>query len=128
MYCVESCIEIRRYLTRELTEAKIGRSLSESLQAMRAALRAFVDEAGPDEYHFRRNGIGYFFAALGELRSRVGMHVAVIAEKYNIEVGPDLINILPPSPDNDLSIIPGLDDIGQINGNFEFPPLRPEDI
>ena len=52
MECVYSAIEIRRFLTEELTKAKPGRSLDESLRAMRTAMRAFVEAAGPDAIRF----------------------------------------------------------------------------
>jgi hypothetical protein len=53
-----------------------------------------------------------FSLALGELRSLVGLHLAVIAHQYGIEVEPDLARILPPdiSADNDPSILPGWED------------------
>lgn len=47
LHCVRSAIEIRRFLTEELTNAKPGKSLAESIRAMRTAMRAFVDAAGP---------------------------------------------------------------------------------
>lgn len=54
-----------------------------------------------------------FSLALGELRSRIGFHVALIADQYGIEIEPGLALILPPdvSADNDLSIIPGWEDL-----------------
>jgi hypothetical protein len=36
---------------------------------------------------------------LGELRSAVGLHLAVIAVKYGLEIEDDLGAILPPEPD-----------------------------
>jgi hypothetical protein len=113
--CVHSAIEIRHFLTEELTRAKPGHSLAESLRAMRTAARAFVETAGPGARNF-----GYhdgamtdrFSLALGELSSLVGIHLAVIADQYNIEVEPELARILPPdvAADDDPSIIPGWED------------------
>jgi hypothetical protein len=114
--CVHSAIEIRHFLTEELTKAKPGRSLAESLRAVRTAMRAFVDAGGPGARNFRYHD-GYmtdqFSMALGELRSRVGLHLAVIADQYGIEVEPDLKRIFPPevAPDNDPSILPGWEDL-----------------
>ncbi|HET9893576.1 MAG TPA: DUF6650 family protein [Streptosporangiaceae bacterium] len=112
-YCVQSAIEIRRFLSDELAEAKTGHSLEQSLRAMRTALRAFVDAAGPDAVYFRYHHghmTDQFSLALGELRSLVGMHLAVIADQHGIDIEPDLAQILPPdiASDNDLSFIPGL--------------------
>jgi hypothetical protein len=79
-YCVLSAVEVRRYLTDELAKAKPGRSLAESLRAMRVALRAFVAAAGP-EVDFDADRTDSFSVALGELRSLIGLHVAVIADQ-----------------------------------------------
>jgi hypothetical protein len=92
--CVRSAIEIRKFLTDELTRAKSGRSLADVLRAMRVATRAFVDAAGPDARNFRYRGgaqTDEFSLALGELRSRVGLHVALISGQYGIEVEPGLL-------------------------------------
>lgn len=116
MHCVRSAIEIRQFLTNELTRAKPGRSLAESVRAMRTAMRAFVEAAGPDARNFRYHGghqTDRFSLALGELRSHVGLHLAVIADQYGIEVEPNLAQILPPdvAADNDPSIVPGWEDL-----------------
>jgi hypothetical protein len=114
-YCVHSAQEVRHFLTNELTKAKPGRSLDESLRAIRSYLRAFVAAAGP-EADFgaddRADVTARFSLALGELRSLIGLHVAVIADQYGIEVEPDLKQIFPPdiSADNDRAIIPGWED------------------
>jgi hypothetical protein len=116
LYCVYSATEIRRFLTEELTKAKPGRSLAESLRAMRTAMRMFVDAAGPDASNFRYHHghmTDRFSLALGELRSQVGLHLAVIADQYGIEVEPDLAQIFPPdvAADNDPAILPGWEDL-----------------
>jgi hypothetical protein len=82
---------------------------------MRAATRAFVDAAGPSARNFRYHHgamTDEFSLALGELRSLVGLHVAVIADQYGIEVEPDLAQILPPDVwiDDDPSFLPGFED------------------
>jgi hypothetical protein len=116
VHCVHSAIEIRRFLTEELAKAKPGHSLVESLRAMRTAMRAFVDAAGPDASNFRYHHghmTDSFSLALGELRSRVGLHLAVIADQYGIEVEPHLAQILPPdvAADNDPAILPRWEDL-----------------
>ena len=110
--CVHSAIEIRHFLTEELTKAKPGRSLAESLRAVRTAMRAFVEAGGPRARNFRYHDghmTNQFSMALGELRSRVGLHLAVIADQYGTEVESDLKRIFPPevAADNDPSILPG---------------------
>jgi hypothetical protein len=103
MYCVSSANEMRHFLTSQLFQVKAGKSLATSIRAIRAALRAFVDAAGPDACNFRHRSMGHttdeFSLALGELRSRVGLQVALIADQYDIDVEPDLAQILPPAVD-----------------------------
>jgi hypothetical protein len=111
--CVRSAIEIRKFLTDELTRAKPGRSLSDSVRAMRVATRAFLNAAGPDARNFRYHGgaqTDEFSLALGELRSLVGLHVALISGQYGIEVEPGLAQILPPEVEDDPSFLPGFED------------------
>jgi len=90
-YCIRSAIEIWNYLTQELGSAKRGSSLSNSLRAIRAACRQFVEAGGPH----RRNFMGAapweadpFGLALGDLRTLVGVQVAMIASEYEVEVEP----------------------------------------
>lgn len=115
LHCVQSANEIRHFLTAQLNEAKAGHSLAQSLRAMRVALRAFVDAAGPDAEYFKWHDptqTDTFSRALGELQTLIGLHVAVIADQYGIEVEDDLARILPPTEhgDDDLSFIPGFDE------------------
>jgi hypothetical protein len=121
--CVNSAIEIRAFLTDELAKTKAGRSLADSLRAMRAAFRRFVDAAGPNARNFRRHsgppGAHQFSTALENLRALVGLHLAVIADRYGLEIEGDLAEILPPdaSADDDLSFVPGFGDstVGTLN-------------
>lgn len=114
MYSVSSANAMRHFLTAELFRAKDGKSLAMSIRAIRAALREFVDAAGPQARNFRnRHGGGMtdeFSLALGELRSRIGLHVALIAYHYGIEVEDELAQILPPPLDDDPSFESGFED------------------
>jgi hypothetical protein len=110
--CVRSALEIRRYLYDELAKAKPGKSLEQSMRAMRAAMRAFIDAAGPNAVNFRYHHAHMtdsFSLALGELRSLIGLHLAVIVDQYGIDLDDELAQILPPdiAVDRDLSFIPG---------------------
>lgn len=116
LHCVHSAIEIRKFLTDELTKAKPGKSLDSSLRAIRVACRRFVEAAGPDARDFRYHHgdqTDRFSLALGELHSLVGLHLAVIADQYGVEVEDDLAQILPPDTfaDDDLSFVPGFDQL-----------------
>jgi hypothetical protein len=69
MHCADSATQIRNFLTKELTNAKPGKSLEASLRAIRTACRNFVEAAGPDARNFRyQNGpqTDRFSLALGE--------------------------------------------------------------
>ena len=113
-YCVDSANRIRDFTTDQLTHAKAGKSLATSIRAIRTAVRAFVEAAGPRarNFSYRRDGAmtDEFSLALGELRSRVGLHVALIAYHYGIQVEDELQQILPPVEEDDPSIVLGFED------------------
>jgi hypothetical protein len=111
-YCVLSAIDARRFLTEQLGRPDLGKSLTGSLQGMRAAMRRFVEQAGPEAINFRHqhHGPDEFSVALGELRGVVGLHLAALAYHNNIEVEPSLASILPREDDGDPSWLPGFGD------------------
>jgi hypothetical protein len=112
LHCVQSANDIRRFLTDQLSQAKVGKSLEQSLRAMRAAAREFVEAAGPNARNFSydEGALNHEFGrALGRLQGLVGQHVALIADKYGIEVESELAQILPPMVDDDPSFVPGFE-------------------
>ncbi|MGA2470467.1 MAG: DUF6650 family protein [Solirubrobacteraceae bacterium] len=105
-HCVRSVLEIRHFLTRELTGGSIGNDLSGPLQAMRAACRKFLDGVDAEELRSERlrsrdvmGAAGWTFnQSLGELRGVIGLHVAQIAVRYGLEV-PDTLDVILPAQD-----------------------------
>ena len=104
-HCVQSVIEIRRFLTTELGNLSAKNSgLSEQLRAMRASCRRFLDTV---QNHGRGRTIhpyrgGYadqeFFTALGELRAAMGLRIGILAVMYGLSIEGELESILPPKP------------------------------
>ncbi len=72
---------------------------------MRAACRKFIETAGPNGRNFHGPHSGYgadrFGLALGDLRTAVGMQVALIASQHKIPVERELRQMLPPEDDGD---------------------------
>jgi hypothetical protein len=104
IHCVRSALAIGRFLTNEMGRSGIGRSLRASLSAMRAACRQFIEAAGPDACNFRRRQsvqADPFSMALGELQKLFGLHVAILAAGYDIDVEPQLRSIMQPALDDD---------------------------
>lgn len=105
-HCVQSVLEIRRVLTDEVGRSTGESDLVQSLRAMRAACRKFLDAVGRDDDIVRSGGqIGHwasweFNGALGELRGVFGLHVARIATEYGLSVEDDLARILPGGDDH----------------------------
>lgn len=113
MYCVQSAIASRVFLTEQLARAKPGKSLAMSIKAMRAAFRHFVEISGPNGRDFRNLRHGYwdtdpFSLALGELRGQVGQHLLLIAYHYGIEVEDELAAILPSIADDEPDELEGI--------------------
>lgn len=98
--CALSAIEIRRFLTEELAEVTEGSDLHKHLAAVRAACRTFLDHLPEAEEPIPLYGLASmrsfeFFMLLGELRSTIGQHVALMAAKWKINVENDLARVLP---------------------------------
>ncbi len=100
-YVVQSILEIRTRLTEDLEEISKSSILGESLTAMRAACRKFLDDIQKPKG--RRHWMGHHIINnLGELRALFGIHVARLACAYDLEVEKELSSILPPVPEDDV--------------------------
>ena len=101
-HCVDSVLEIRRFLTHELGSLGDRPELANNLRAMRAACRRFLDQTGPDvtagnvRHHRGGTPEWIFNQSLGELRGLVGAYVAVLADAYQLPVEDGLAQALPP--------------------------------
>jgi hypothetical protein len=93
--CVSAAAESRAFITAELTTAKPGESLASSLRAMRAALRTFVDAGGPGARNFTgsRRSLSYC-RALETLQALVGLQLATIVDRYDIQINPAIARML----------------------------------
>jgi hypothetical protein len=99
-YVIQSILEIRKRLTADLEEVTKSSILGESLTAMRAACRRFLDQV--QRRQAGRYSLGPdFIRCLGELRALFGVHVARLACAYDLEVKEELASILPPELDGD---------------------------
>ena len=100
-HCVESVHQIREMLTRELAALAQDSELAQSLRAMRAACRKFLQVTGTDRRiiefggHHGHYASWTFNGALGELRGVFGIHIAKVATAYGHDVEADLSRILP---------------------------------
>lgn len=108
-HCIQSVLEIRRFLTTELGTLGNG-DLASKLAAIRTACRKFLDtlESSSGQlapFHhgmFHRGSPEWVFAtALGEFRGAVGVLVAELAAKYHLDIDGELATILPGNPDTD---------------------------
>jgi hypothetical protein len=101
-HCVQSVLQIREFLTSKIAETPEKTELSNSLRAMRAACRKFLNTTGDPRGDIIRYGFhdGHwaswkFISALGELRGVFGVHVSKIAVAYGFDVENDLAAIIP---------------------------------
>jgi len=102
---VQSVLRIREFLTSELGRLTGDGQLDQSLRAMRAACRKFLDAVGPEDgpvvrHAFERHHYACweFNQAMGEMRGVFGIYIAILAATYGLDV------------ENGLSVIvPGLD-------------------
>ncbi len=99
-YCIQSVIEIRQFLSKEIGGLSANSKLSSHLRGIRAACRKFLDTVQENSYrclnpHRPSPSGARFFTALGELRASIGIHVAAIAVSYGLDIEGDLKSILP---------------------------------
>ncbi len=95
-YVMDSIIEIRQRLTKDLEQISRSSVLGESISAMRASCRKFLTDTQDDpkhRHHWRMEG--HIWQALGELRAICGLHIARIACAYDLEIEEQLMPILP---------------------------------
>ena len=103
--CVRSVLDIRRFLTTEISGLAADSELAKHLRGIRAACRKFLDDtdhrsrrvAHPHRSGWHEAG---FFTQSGELRAAIGMHVAAIAVMYGVDVEGELAGVLPSSDED----------------------------
>lgn len=107
--CVQSVLQIREFLTETLGSGGIADELTGPLRLVRRYCVRFLDRVGAtedrhDDHGPRRHLFreprwamhDYWFGeALGELRSGVGLQVAIVAAAYGLDVEDDLARTLP---------------------------------
>lgn len=95
-HCVRSVIDIRRFLTDEIGKLDVDSELARNLRAMRAAGRKFlndvVEQGGEIVVHARHRGhwaSWKFYGDLGIMRGIFGLHIALLASSYGLDVEGD---------------------------------------
>jgi hypothetical protein len=106
-HCVHSIIEIRKYLTQELSKSDLSAELSNNLRAMRGACRKFLTrvqckdrEIIPFANQHGHFASWIFMDAIGQLRGVFGVHLAQLAVRHGLDIEDDLAEIIP-GIDND---------------------------
>jgi hypothetical protein len=88
-HAIDSVLEIRRFLTHELGAVTDRPAVADTIRALRAAARKFLDTVGPDLEQHPHGGIWEWRGtpewtlnqALGELRGVYGIHIALPADQ-----------------------------------------------
>lgn len=108
-HCVDSVIEIREFLTKQLARTDGSNELALNIRSMRTACRKFLDRIGHyskrhDLRRFPMTEMFEFASALGELRGVFSLQIAALASGYGIDVEDDLASILP-AADEDSKVV-----------------------
>ncbi len=107
--CVASVLEIRSFLSDVIGDGGVAEELLEPIRLMRRYCVRFLERVGASEDARDSDGAGrhlfredrwrmhdyWFGEALGELRSGVGLQVAIIAASFGLDVEDDLARTLP---------------------------------
>jgi len=102
-YVVISIQEIRKRITSDLEKISNSSTLGESLRAMGATCRKFLNETQEPDIHSYRMEF-YLIDCLSKLRATFGIHIARIAYAYDLEVSPMLETILPAETEGEESL------------------------
>lgn len=99
---VQSVLRIREMLTSEIGLLSGDGQLLQSLRAMRAACRKFLDTVGPEDgpgvrHAFERGHYASweFNQALGEMRGVFGIYIAILAATHGLDIEDGLAKIVP---------------------------------
>jgi hypothetical protein len=105
---VQSVLRIREFLTSELGKRTGDGQLTQSLRAMRAACRKFLDAVGPEDGPIVRHGFDHghyasweFNQALGELRGVFDIYISILAATYGFDIEAGLAAIVPGRDDEE---------------------------
>jgi len=101
-HCLQSVIEIRHFLTDEISSGSRGGQLLASLSGMRCSCGKFLDAVGSIDNEISKHGLNHnhfasweFISSIGELRGVIGIYLANIATMYGLDIGDALAAILP---------------------------------
>jgi hypothetical protein len=100
-FVVQSVLDTRERITRDLKALSMDSLLRETLRAMQAICRKFLDENQSPSAGYGWPYEAQLLSTLGELRALFGIHIARIACAYDLEVDACLGGILPPEPEQE---------------------------
>lgn len=100
-HCIDSVLEIKKFLTNELPNIDEDSELNSYVRAMRTATNKFLNhfpKGKPDRCAMCQSGAienWIFISALGELRGTFGIMIGQISKAYGLDVEDDLAQIIP---------------------------------
>jgi len=100
-FVVQSVLDTRERITRDIEALSMDSLLRETLRAMQAVCRKFLDENQSPSAGYGWPYEAQLLSTLGELRALFGIHIARIACAYDLEVDARLGGILPPEPEQE---------------------------
>lgn len=100
-FVVQSVLDTRERITRDLKALSMDSLLRETLRAIQAICRKFLDENQSPSAGYGWPYEAQLLSTLGELRALCGIHIARIACAYDLEVDARLEGILPPEPEQE---------------------------
>jgi hypothetical protein len=100
-FVVQSVLDTRERITRDLEALSMDSLLRETLRAMQTVCRKFLDENQSPSAGYGWPYEAQLLSTLGELRALFGIHIARIACAYDLEVDACLEGVLPPEPEQE---------------------------
>lgn len=103
-YLIDALYRLRNKLTEELEALDQSSPLTKLISSMRSACRKCLDSiqmynGSGGTYSFREHRV--YFAAIGELRAILGLQIAQICARYELDISEELGSILPSIEDEE---------------------------
>lgn len=119
-HCIQSVLNIREYLSKEIEQLSLGSPIIPILKFLRGSCRKFIINIEPVQKELNNlpeevphQAKFVFSTSLGELRANFGIVIALLCAKYELDINENLAVIIPLNDCEDVPKIINTKDSGE---------------